>query len=387
MREILLGVGIPTLIVNVICFIWDVNDYRKKFMKCFCCCFKLCQPIFEDPNSHQFISCPPEAIYENMKIGWKSPGGMTYWLRIPNDVEPGEGFRINKRFLHPVVNIQDRSYTFGEGPMGLKFHSSTDPQTIFVAAINPESAASKFATLEVGDVLSKAGSEVLRGLALANVMSFIRAQNRPLTLTFSKPQRSYTFDGPMGLDVHSSTDPQTGAKKFFVNAIEPGSAASKFSTLEVGDVLIMAGSIYLCGLDFEDLMSIIQAQTLFYQNLTLTFIKPLATDQNDSPLSKCTGKEEENPARLLEDKKRLTTESVKIKKCAIYPLATEHNDALVPEIETLDFVFLKCPPGVQSGSKIEWKSADGMTFETRIPFGVAPGEMFEVERSSVKVVL
>ena len=69
--------------------------------------------------------------------------------------------------------------------------------------------------------------------------------------------------------------------------------------------------------------------------------------------------------------------SFKIKKCAIYPLVTEHNDAIVPEIETLDFVFLKCPPGVQSGSKIEWKSADGMTFETRIPFGVAPGEMFE----------
>ena len=99
--------------------------------------------------------------------------------------------------------------------------------------------------------------------------------------------------------------------------------------------------------------------------------------QQIPPLSKCTGKEEEKPARLLEDKKRLTTESVKIKKCAIYPLVTEHNGAIVPEIETLDFVFLKCPPGVQSGSKIEWKSADGMTFETRIPFGVAPGEMFE----------
>ena len=193
-------------------------------------------------------------------------------------------------------------YTFPPGPLGLSFGEvmeSASPSKIEVIFKVPNTAASKYGALQIGDYLVQVGSYAVHDVDFSVAMELIKSEPRPVQLYFTRVAgaknqsagfdmdeklehvNAYNFNNEtFGIVFEEKSDP-SGDPLVYVSEILEDSEARRFSTLKVGDILVKVGHKSVQGLKLFEITETVQS--IQSRPLELGFMKP--RQEKDKPIS------------------------------------------------------------------------------------------------------
>jgi C-terminal processing protease CtpA/Prc len=154
--------------------------------------------------------------------------------------------------------------------LGITFGDAVDQNgdaSVEVVSIVPGSKASAGHLIKPGDIVANINGVNVRALDFLDVLKKMQTTPRPMEITFSRELSNdkanismYNFPpGPLGISFGEVTHPGSPSSAELVSKI-PGTTASEYDALRIGDFLVQVGSYAVHDVDFAKVMELVRNQ-------------------------------------------------------------------------------------------------------------------------------